>query len=61
MNLIELIKHTSSLNVLYVEDDLTLRENTVALLKDFFATIDEADNGIEALERYRASPLGMIF
>lgn len=58
MNLIELIKHTSSLNVLYVEDDLTLRENTVALLKDFFATIDEADNGIEALERYRASPSG---
>ncbi|ACZ11924.1 two-component system response regulator [Sulfurospirillum deleyianum] len=56
MNLAELIKHTASLNVLYVEDDLTLRENTVALLKDFFATVHEANNGIEALERYKASP-----
>ncbi|AFL68250.1 EAL domain-containing response regulator [Sulfurospirillum barnesii] len=57
MNLNELIQRTASLHVLYVEDDLVLRENTVALLNDLFDHIDEANNGIDALEKYKASPM----
>jgi len=57
-NLNELLALTSDLNILYVEDDIVLRENTVALLNDLFAHIDEASDGTEALALYKQNPLG---
>ncbi len=41
----ELLTLTSHVRVLYVEDHAILRENTVALLSDLFASIDEASDG----------------
>lgn len=52
INLQELLALTSHLRILYVEDDTVLRENTVLFLQDLFSTIDEASDGIEALEHY---------
>ncbi len=52
----ELLTLTSHLRVLYVEDDAILRENTVALLSDLFASIDEASDGQEAYARYQEQP-----
>lgn len=49
----ELIGITSSMNILYAEDDLILRENTTAVLGDLFCKVDEASDGLEALEMYK--------
>ena len=56
VNLNELIALTSSLHILYVEDDLVLRENSVALLSDLFASIEEANDGLEAFTLYQQNP-----
>ena len=56
INLNDLVELTSKLHVLYAEDDLILRENTVSLLRDLFSDIDEANNGVEALEIYKSHP-----
>jgi len=52
----ELISITSSMSVLYAEDDISLRENTVAILSDLFAKVDEANDGLEALKKYNENP-----
>ena len=49
----DLLDLTSSLRVLYVEDDVVLRENTIALLRDLFGEIHEASDGKEALMLYQ--------
>jgi len=56
INLSDLVTLTSPLRVLYAEDDVVLRENTVALLRDLFSEIDEASDGVEALENYKERP-----
>ena len=56
INLNDLVDLTSKLHVLYAEDDTVLRENTVSLLRDLFSEIDEASNGMEALEIYKKHP-----
>lgn len=43
---------SSSLSVLYVEDDPVLRAETVAFFEPFFERIDTASNGKEGLEKY---------
>lgn len=58
VSLTELLNLTSNLRVLYVEDDVVLRENTVALLRDLFYQIDEASDGVEALKCYKEHPNG---
>jgi len=45
-----LLKHSSSLNVLYVEDNELLRTETTTLLKNFFSTIDTAEDGLQGIE-----------
>lgn len=56
ISLTDLLSLTSHLRVLYVEDDVVLRENTVALLHDLFCEIDEASDGVEALKCYKDRP-----
>lgn len=51
-----LVAITSSLRVLYAEDDVVLRENTVAILSDLFLSIDEAADGVDALNQYSKNP-----
>lgn len=58
ISLTDLLNITSKLRVLYAEDDVILRENTVALLRDLFSEIDEAGDGAEALKCYKDHPNG---
>ncbi|WP_245394748.1 two-component system response regulator [Sulfurospirillum diekertiae] len=55
ISLKDLLTLTSSLRILYVEDDVVLRENTIALLHDLFGEIHEASDGNEALLLYKKS------
>jgi len=48
----ELIKYSETLNVLYVEDDENMREDTSEILEDYFDTLDTTINGQEALDKY---------
>jgi len=45
--------HSKDLVVLYVEDDDLLRQSTVDAIEDYFASLDTAKNGKEALEKYQ--------
>ena len=49
----ELLEYTKTLNILYVEDDEVLLENTKLLLDEFFACIDIALNGQFGYEMYK--------
>lgn len=47
-----ILEHSSSLNLLYVEDDDELRSKTRKLFENFFKTVHVAINGEEALHHY---------
>lgn len=49
----ELLEYTKTLNILYVEDDEVLLENTRLLLDNFFASIDTAINGELGFKTYK--------
>lgn len=49
----ELLKYSSKLSVLYIEDDGELRKNTSIFLNDIFSSVDEAEDGSDGLEKYR--------
>ena len=49
----ELVGITSSMRILYAEDDFQLRENTTGVLSDLFLKVDEASDGQEAWEMYQ--------
>jgi len=49
----ELVCITSSMTILYAEDDFQLRENTTGVLSDLFLKVDEASDGLEAWEVYQ--------
>ena len=55
MDFQEVYKYTQGLNVLYVEDDIDLLEETADALEDFFVNVDTARHGKEALEMYIAN------
>ncbi len=48
----EIIKHTKSLNVLYVEDDDMVRKDTYELLLNYFGHVDTAVDGLDGLNKY---------
>ncbi|MEA2112243.1 MAG: response regulator [Campylobacterota bacterium] len=52
VDLQELLKYTSSLKLLYVEDDEMIRERNTEIFLDFFSDITVANNGEEGLEKY---------
>jgi len=47
------LKYTKNLNILYVEDDNHLLEETSDILEDYFLKLDTAVNGQEAIEKYK--------
>ncbi len=49
-----LYRESAHLSILIVEDHLSLRTRIVEILSDLFAQVDEAQNGIDALEQYKA-------
>ncbi|SFV55782.1 multi-sensor hybrid histidine kinase [hydrothermal vent metagenome] len=48
----EILNYSSSLTILYVEDDPTVRGHTVELLEDFFQKVLVAEDGAEGLQKY---------
>ncbi len=50
----KVLEYTKDLNVLYVEDDDSLREDTEEILEDYFANLDLAVHGLDALEKYNS-------
>ncbi len=53
LNSKEILQHTKSLSILFVEDHDELRENTSEILKAFFHTVDSAEDGRIALNKYK--------
>lgn len=52
-NLKELVEFSKELKVLFIEDNLDVREQLYKLLKNFFSNIDVCFNGKEALQQYK--------
>ena len=48
----ELLEYTKNLSIMFVEDHEELRTSTNGVLKNFFAKVDTAENGEEALKLY---------
>jgi cyclic di-GMP phosphodiesterase len=55
-----LLELADGIQLLYVEDDEKLREDTLRLLSNFFKGITVATNGKEALEKYRAGSFDIV-
>lgn len=49
----ELVKFSKGLKVLFIEDNLDVREQLNKLLENFFSHIDVCFNGEEALKQYK--------
>jgi len=56
----ELKKSTSSLSVLYVEDDIAIQKSMERYLNKFFNTVDIANDGIDALQFYKKGQYDII-
>ncbi|WP_324172754.1 response regulator transcription factor [Sulfurimonas sp.] len=49
----EILQYTKKFSILFVEDHTELRENTSEILKSFFDTVDSAEDGKVALQKYK--------
>lgn len=58
--MIKNINILKSLNILYAEDDLIIRESTARILKMFFKEVLIADDGNKALEIYQNQKIDVI-
>ena len=56
----QLIAWSKDLNVLYVEDDISLREEVSIFLSDIFKSVDLAVNGREGLEKLALHPYDIV-
>lgn len=59
-NVHELLNLSQKLNLLYVEDDLQLRNETSKLLKYFFADVIVCKDGIEGIEKFKSYDIDII-
>lgn len=48
----EMHKYTKALSVLLVEDDARMRQGLTEAIEDYFLLVDQAENGLEGLEKY---------
>ena len=51
----KIISTTKKLNILYIEDNLDVRNQTIKMLKIFFDSIEIADNGESGLELFESN------
>ena len=51
----ELFQYTQNLTLLFVEDHQELRENTTEILRNFFKSVESAENGEVALSLYKSN------
>jgi diguanylate cyclase (GGDEF)-like protein len=56
----DLLKFSSSLDILYVEDDEILKEATLCILNNLFGNVDSASNGKEGLEKYKSGSYDIV-
>jgi len=56
----DLIEFSKPLSVLYVEDDIGIRDNYTKLFSEFFSLIDCADNGQEGLEKFKQKKYDLV-
>lgn len=56
----EIIKLSKNLNLLYVEDDENLRNQTVKVLKYFFLNVIVCEDGEEGLESFKKNKIDLI-
>jgi len=54
------VKYTSSLKLLYVEDNLEAREATLSILEEFFRDIVVANDGADGLEKFTKENIDLI-
>jgi len=52
MDYTKVLQYTQELNLLFVEDDTTLLNETSEILEDYFESLTMASNGKDALEKY---------
>jgi len=52
MNIKSLLTKSKFVDVLYVEDDSMIRDDTADILKDIFLKVDTAVDGVDGLEKY---------
>jgi len=56
----DILKITKTLHLLYVEDDAIMRTSSVELFENFFAQITTAEDGVEALQKYKEGNFDLI-
>jgi two-component system, OmpR family, response regulator VanR len=56
----ELISYAKSLDILYVEDDMAIRDNYAKIFKDLFASAALAADGKEGWDTYRSTPFDIV-
>ena len=56
----DLLEFSKPLHVLYVEDDINIRDNYTKLFSEFFASLDCADDGKEGLEKFKTKTYDII-
>ncbi|MEA3330637.1 MAG: EAL domain-containing protein [Campylobacterota bacterium] len=59
-NLQNIVKYSSSLKLLYVEDDAMARKSTLSILEEFFDNILVAVDGKDGVEQYRQNKIDLI-
>jgi YesN/AraC family two-component response regulator len=60
MSLNELVAKTKKLSLLYVEDEDSVRLETLSMLKILFEDVDEAIDGADALQKYSDKKYDLI-
>ena len=56
----DILKYTSKLNLLYVEDDKSTREASLFLLENFFQNITTAVDGQDGINKFKESDIDLI-
>lgn len=59
-SMIELIKYTKKLNLLYVEDNMEARESTQLIFEEFFQSTTIAIDGVDGLEKFKKGEFDLI-
>ncbi len=60
MQIKELADLTSSVSILYIEDDKHLKEQNQELFQNLFKIVDIADNGVDAIKLYETNKYQLI-
>ena len=60
INIIELKQIASNINILYIEDELSIQKTMSKYLRKFFSSVTTANNGLEGLDFYKKNKFDII-